>query len=204
MVHRGSVIPVAEGGGGGNADGGDGEDAGDGLGGEVGQGRDELAAASPEDGSAEKEEGDVGADGGGEAEAGGTGERGNAVGEEFCLEGEQGGGGVGGAGTEAALDGEAFFDVDADVGCAAELLEGEMNGAPGGVAVVERDAGVVGGEADAGGGGGSGGDGDEVVEGEGLVEGGEVVEAVGAGWADGEAEVDFGRGAEGGRHRALL
>jgi hypothetical protein len=46
----------------------------------------------------------------------------------------------------------------------------------------------------------AGGDGDEVVEGQGLVEGEERVEAVLAGWADGEAEVDFGMGADGGGH----
>lgn len=79
-----------------------------------------------------------------------------------------------------------------------------MDGLPCGVVVVERNSEVVGREADFGGGGGGGGDGDQVVEGEGLVEGGEGVEAVGAWRADREAEVDLGEGAKGGRHRGIL
>lgn len=200
----GAVVPVAKGGGSGNAGRGGGDDARDGLCGEIGKWGDELAVSLPKNSAAEQEKRDVGADSGGEAEAGGVGQGRDAVREEFGLEGEERGGGVGRAGSEAALDGEALFDVDVDRDGEVEMMEREVDGLPGGVAVVEGNAEVVGGEADFSGRGRDGGDGDKLVEGEGLVESGEGVEAVGARWADAEAEIDFGEGAQGGRHRISL
>ena len=89
------------------------------------------------------------------------------------------------------------------------MVEGEVDDAVGGVllgvaAFGARDAGVVGGEGDAGLGGAAGGYGDEVVEGEGLVERRERVETVRACRADGEAEVDLAEGSNARGHAGLI
>ena len=117
---------------------------------------------------------------------------------------------------EIAIDIQKCLPVQGGLGAgsanaAAALIgvERELDDAEGGVAVGvgglgAGDAGVVGGEGDAGFGGGARGDGDEVVEREGLVAGGEGVEAVRTRGADGEAEVDLGEGANARGHAGSI
>jgi hypothetical protein len=62
---------------------------------------------------------------------------------EFHFEADEGGDGVGGTGTEAALHGEALVDVDFNFGGEAESVEGQGHHLPGGVAVVSWDTLVI-------------------------------------------------------------
>ncbi len=55
---------------------------------------------------------------------------------KFGFQGDQCGDGVGGSGAEAALDGEALFDMDGDFGLDAEGIQGQRDHLPGGVSVV--------------------------------------------------------------------
>src|ERR1019366_1281660 len=171
------LVPVAEGGWGGDADAGKGDHAGNiGVAGEgyVCDGLDDLPAIRTEDRAAEEKQRDVRADLGCEFQA-------NILAEvevHLSLETEEGCGGVGRTGSHSALDGQVFLDVNIDVCGPAELREGLFDHLPGGVAAVAGDSWVVGAENDACLAGGGGGDGDDVVEGQGLVEGGEGMEAV--------------------------
>ncbi len=59
---------------------------------------------------------------------------------KFGFEADQCGDGVGRTGAQAALDGEALFDMDADFGVESEGFEGQRDHLPGGVAVVGGNA----------------------------------------------------------------
>lgn len=126
------------------------------------------------------------------------------VGGEFGFEADEGGDGIGGAGAEAPLDGEAFFNMELDFGADFEGIEGEFDHFPSGIAVVRGDARITGGEGDLSYGGGACDDADEVVEGECLVDGREAVEAVWARRTEAEAEIDFGVRSDGGGHSGIV
>jgi hypothetical protein len=163
-----------------------------------------LAAVGAEDGASDEKERDVGADLGGKVEAFSLPpieQRAlDGWGTQLFLKSDEGSYGVCGASAQAALDGEAFFDVDGDVGIDLKGLEGEFDHLPGGVAAVGWDPGVVGSEADEYGWGGMSGDGDYVIEFEGLVDGGEAVKPIRPRRSNIEAEIDLGVGTDGGGH----
>ncbi len=128
-----------------------------------------------------------------------------ADGEEFVaaragppqgVAGDQGGGAVGAAVYHAARDRDVLRDVQVDGRVDAVPLGQGQRGAGGEVGGVQRYLGGVrsrAGDAQRVGGGG----GDLVVQADGEEDVGQVVEAVGAGRADGELDVDLGGDADG-------
>lgn len=111
---------------------------------------------------------------------------------QFGLEPDEGGDGIGGTGTQTALDGETLIDIDGDTCRGAQIFESQGDHLPGGISTVGGNAGVVGGEPDGGFGCGMGSYGDEIMQFDRLVNSGEGVEAVRAGSTYVQAEVDLG------------
>ncbi len=117
------------------------------------------------------------------------------------LESDERGHGVGGAGAQAALQRQLLVDVDVNFGLEMEHFEAALDHPPCGIAGIGGHAWMGAAERNAGRWGDPRLHRHPLMEGEGLVHGGELVEPIRTQRTDCQAQIDLGMGANAGGHR---
>jgi len=172
--------------------------------GQIRQRIDFLTPAAPQNRSTNEKEWNIGADFGGYAKLFRARQRSDPVLAKFALQSDERGNRICGASAEAALYRKAFVYMDVNLSGGFQGTQGEIYKLEGSVALVRGHKRIIASDRDSRILSRARLHGNEVVRRKRLVEGGESVKSVWSSWADGKAEVDLRKRANGGGHAASI